>query len=320
MSALRLARGFTGRRMVVKFAGCYHGHVDALLAAAGSGVATLALPDTPGVTGAGGRGHDRPALQRPRGAGRGVRSARPRRRLRDHRGRRREHGGGPADRRVLRGAAVADPPARRPADLRRGDDRFPGLSLGLVGPAGRGRRDRGRRAGPVHLRQGDGRRLPGGGVRRPGRRDGPARAGRSGLPGRHAVREPGGDRRRAGHPARLHPGALPAPGSRRGPADRRRRAALGEAGVPHVVQRAGSMFSVFFTRRPGLRLRRGPDAGPDRLRARSSTPCSSGACTCRRARSRPGSCPPPTTTRRSTGCWRRSPPLPRRRRRRRLAR
>ena len=42
----------TGRSKVVKFAGCYHGHVDALLAAAGSGLATLALPDTPGVTGA----------------------------------------------------------------------------------------------------------------------------------------------------------------------------------------------------------------------------------------------------------------------------
>jgi glutamate-1-semialdehyde 2,1-aminomutase len=52
MSALRLARGFTGRRLAVKFAGCYHGHVDALLAAAGSGVATFGLPDSPGVTGA----------------------------------------------------------------------------------------------------------------------------------------------------------------------------------------------------------------------------------------------------------------------------
>jgi glutamate-1-semialdehyde 2,1-aminomutase len=52
MSAVRLARGFTGRPKVVKFSGCYHGHVDALLADAGSGVATLGLPSSPGVTGA----------------------------------------------------------------------------------------------------------------------------------------------------------------------------------------------------------------------------------------------------------------------------
>lgn len=52
MSAIRLARAYTGRSKVVKFAGCYHGHVDALLAEAGSGVATLGLPTSPGVTGA----------------------------------------------------------------------------------------------------------------------------------------------------------------------------------------------------------------------------------------------------------------------------
>jgi glutamate-1-semialdehyde 2,1-aminomutase len=50
MSAVRLVRAATNRRVVVKFDGCYHGHADALLAAAGSGVATLGLPDSPGVT------------------------------------------------------------------------------------------------------------------------------------------------------------------------------------------------------------------------------------------------------------------------------
>ena len=50
MTAVRLARGATGRNLVVKFAGCYHGHSDGLLAAAGSGVATLGLPGSAGVT------------------------------------------------------------------------------------------------------------------------------------------------------------------------------------------------------------------------------------------------------------------------------
>lgn len=50
MSAVRLARGFTGRELIVKFAGNYHGHVDSLLVAAGSSAATLAVPNSPGVT------------------------------------------------------------------------------------------------------------------------------------------------------------------------------------------------------------------------------------------------------------------------------
>lgn len=49
MSALRLARAFTGREKIVKFSGCYHGHADMLLVQAGSGVATMGLPDSPGV-------------------------------------------------------------------------------------------------------------------------------------------------------------------------------------------------------------------------------------------------------------------------------
>ena len=66
MSAIRLARGFTGRELVVKFAGCYHGHVDSLLAAAGSGLATFAVPGTPGVPAASTAAHPGAALQRPR--------------------------------------------------------------------------------------------------------------------------------------------------------------------------------------------------------------------------------------------------------------
>jgi glutamate-1-semialdehyde 2,1-aminomutase len=50
MSALRVARAYTGREKIVKFVGCYHGHADFLLVQAGSGVATLGLPDSPGVT------------------------------------------------------------------------------------------------------------------------------------------------------------------------------------------------------------------------------------------------------------------------------
>src|SRR5659263_659186 len=50
MSALRVARGFTGRDRIIKFIGCYHGAVDSLLVQAGSGMATLSLPDSPGVT------------------------------------------------------------------------------------------------------------------------------------------------------------------------------------------------------------------------------------------------------------------------------
>jgi glutamate-1-semialdehyde 2,1-aminomutase len=49
MTAIRLARGFTGRDLTIKFEGCYHGHVDSLLVKAGSGVATLSLPDTAGI-------------------------------------------------------------------------------------------------------------------------------------------------------------------------------------------------------------------------------------------------------------------------------
>ena len=50
MTAIRLARGYTGREMIVKFTGCYHGHADSLLVKAGSGVATLGIQGSPGIT------------------------------------------------------------------------------------------------------------------------------------------------------------------------------------------------------------------------------------------------------------------------------
>jgi glutamate-1-semialdehyde 2,1-aminomutase len=49
MSAIRLARGFTGREKIIKFEGCYHGHADSMLVKAGSGIATLGIPGSPGV-------------------------------------------------------------------------------------------------------------------------------------------------------------------------------------------------------------------------------------------------------------------------------
>ena len=52
ISAIRLARGFTGRDVIIKFAGNYHGHADCLLVAAGSAAATFGVPDSPGVTAA----------------------------------------------------------------------------------------------------------------------------------------------------------------------------------------------------------------------------------------------------------------------------
>ena len=96
MSAVRLARGVTGRDGIIKFAGCYHGHGDSFLIKAGSGALTIGVPDSPGVPERSRQGHAGSALQRP-GLGCGI----VRRTSRSHRGGyrgagRREYGRGPS--------------------------------------------------------------------------------------------------------------------------------------------------------------------------------------------------------------------------------
>ena len=113
MSAVRLARGFTGRSLVVKFDGCYHGHSDALLANAGSGVATLGIPGYAGGDRGGRARHARRALQRPRSSrAHPLRARGPRGRR--HRGARRgQHGRRAARPRLLGGVARAVRPGGR---------------------------------------------------------------------------------------------------------------------------------------------------------------------------------------------------------------
>ena len=136
MSAIRLARAFTKRDRILKFAGCYHGHADALLASAGSGLATLGIPSTPGVPTGGHRRHDRLPVQRRRRGRRGGAALRRRPRVRSSSSRspgtwasfRRRPGFLEALRDAVRRVG-------RAARLRRGDHRLPRRARRRAGAA-----------------------------------------------------------------------------------------------------------------------------------------------------------------------------------------
>jgi len=182
MSALRLARGFTGRPKIIKADGGYHGHADFLLTAAGSGAATLASPARPVCPPAPPRTRSRCRTTTSRG--RGPASSRA-----AGRWRRSSSSPWPATWAwSCRAPATSRAPgalrrARRAPRLRRGHHRLP---RGLRRHAGALRRP----ARPHLLGQDPRRRAPLGGLRRPRRRDGQGRARRSRLPGRHPLGQP----------------------------------------------------------------------------------------------------------------------------------
>ena len=209
------------------------------------GLATLAVPGTPGVPASVDRRDDRAALQRPRGRRRGVRRARRPDRLPDHRGGARQHGRRPA--RSPASTASSPQTCRDHGALFISDEVMTGFRVTREGGWGLDGAVEGWTPRPDDLRQGDGRRLPGRGVRRSRRRDGAARARGPGLPGRHPVGEPDRDHRRPRHAA---PGRRPTVyADLSATADTIKsavdRGAHGRRCAPRR-QAPGTMFSVFF--------------------------------------------------------------------------
>ena len=269
MSAIRLARAATGRDPILKFSGAYHGHVDGLLADAGSGLATQGIPASPGRDqGAGERHRDRP-LERPRrGRAGAATSGRPPRSW-------------PSPRPANMGLV---PPAdgfleflREAADqcgaLLIFDEVISGFRVARGGMQERS----GVTPDLTILGKVIGGGLPAAAYAGRARPDGADRPGRRRLPGRHAVRQPAGGRGRPGDAASCWT-TPPTRGSRPRPSGLADgiAAAAAEAGVAVQVPRLPGLFTVFFSdapvtdyeRRPGRRRRRLRRLLPRAARAR----------------------------------------------------
>ena len=188
MSAIRLARAVTGRDKVIKFAGAYHGHVDGLLAEAGSGLATQGIPASPGVPEAATAGDGGRAVERLRGA---IRAA-----VEQH-----------APAAILAepypaNMGLVPPPAASSSCCASSPTEsgallvFDEVISGFRVAPGGAQELRRRHARPDRDGQGHRRRAARRGVRRAGRAAQPHRAGRRRLPGGHAEREPARGRRR----------------------------------------------------------------------------------------------------------------------------
>ena len=189
MSAIRLARGYTGRDRIVKFEGNYHGHGDSLLVKAGSGALTLGQPSSPGVPKELAALTSTLTYNDPDGV-RALLRGEGRRGGLHHRGAdRRQHELHPAPARLSRDPARGLRPARCGADLRRGDDGLPRRRKLRPGLSGCNPRS-------DHARQDHWWGHARGGVWRQTRDHGAPLATGPGLPGRHAVREPDRNDRR----------------------------------------------------------------------------------------------------------------------------
>jgi hypothetical protein len=194
MSAIRVARGFTGRDLIVKFEGCYHGHVDSLLVKAGSGMATLGIADTQGVP----RAFAETTLALPYNSLAAVESA----------------FGAHGDRIA---AVIVEPVVG---------------NMGCVPPLP-GYLEVRHPSGPDDARQGDRRRTAGGRVRRAQERDEQGRAGGPGVSGGDAVWESAGGRGGPRHAAASQSasrGVRRARSARRAPLRGRARGSDGEPG------------------------------------------------------------------------------------------